>query len=431
MTPFVYTNEVVFCIIMIVYLLSAFVGAVSFAMSVSYKLKIFYVLPEVITSLVSLLFVSYLCDAIRIRYLGENPNNFIKTVCFMPLWSVTLIAVILISLGTFWLILVIKKRLSSLTAMSVKEAISILSSGLCFFDTTGRILLINKQIDDECKEITGESLNDGLTFWDNMKYGKINDSVKVTSNGETIIVEFDDGIAICYKRIMHNLDNRIVYEITGNDISYELMLKKEIEQKNLTLFKMNSRLRKYGETVTEVTREREIFSARVKVHSNLGSLILRTKKSLSEEEYDKAALISEWNDLMSLIFLPDDEEDKFNEANKTAANIGVKVCYNGKYPPKGTPTERIFANAVFECVVNTARHADGTELYVSMNENELYHSIVIENNGKCPTGEVKEGGGLSSLRIMTENVGGKMIVQSAPQFVLTIVIPKEMQRNER
>ena len=41
---------------------------------------------------------------------------------------------------------------------------------------------------------------------------------------------------------------------------------------------MNVRLRKYGETVTEVTKERETLAARVKVHDGMGSLILKPKE---------------------------------------------------------------------------------------------------------------------------------------------------------
>ena len=221
-----------------------------------------------------------------------------------------------------------------------------------------------------------------------------------------------------------------VYELSGTDITKELALKKETEQKNENLRKMNLRLRKYGEIVAEVTKDRETLAARVKVHSNLGSLILRTKKALTQGEYDRESLIAEWNGLTSLIFASDEEEDKFAEADKTASSVGVRIFYDGKRPVKNTRAEKIFASAVFECVVNTARHADGTELYVKMRENENECSIELTNNGIMPTREIKEGGGLSSLRTMAENAGGKMSVASNPHFALEMTIPKEDKANE-
>lgn len=425
MIPLVFSTEIAFCLALFLYLLVAFIGSICFAMSVSYKLKLIYVLPEAIISAFSVTLFCYFSDAIRIRYLGSDIEKFTGSICFMPIWKVFLIALLLLIFVVIWLDLIVKKRLSSLTAMSVKEAITALSSGLCFFDETGRVLLINEQIDKECKEITGESLYDGLSFWFKMCNNKATKGVKIIQSDGVIIVERLDGKAICYKRIIHNFDGKKIYELSSTDISRELALKKEMEEKNENLKKMNLRLRKYGEIITEVTRERETLAARVKVHSNLGSLILRTKKSLSQAESNKNELIMEWNDIMSLIFTSDDEEDKFFEADKTASNVGVRIFYDGKRPPKNTSIEKLFANAVFECVVNTARHANGTELYVKMKENEKTYSIVLTNNGKQPTSEIKEGGGLSSLRTMTESVGGKMAILSMPKFTLSIIVSKE------
>ena len=431
MTPLVYANETVFCFTMIAYLLAAIVGIVCFAMSVSYKLKPQYVLPEIIVSAASVLFFCYLSDGIRIRYLGANPSDFSGSPCFMPLWSVILIAAILIAFVVLWLVLVVKKRLSSLTAMSVKEAIAELPVGLCFYDETGRILLLNEQVANDCKELTGEPLYDGNAFWSSVSEGKVIGDVTVTQSGGSLIVERADGRVTLCKRIVHDINGKTVYELCGTDVSREFALKKEIEQKNENLRKMNLRLRKYGEIVAEVTREKEILGARIKVHSNLGSLILRTKKALTQGEYDRASLISEWNDILSLIFAPDDEQDKFAEADKTAASVGVRIFYDGKRPKKCTQAEKIFANAVFECVTNTARHADGTELYVGMTESDTEYAVTLSNNGKQPEQEIKEGGGLSSLRRVAENAGGRMTITSVPKFSLTITVPKEEQPDER
>lgn len=425
MTPLVYSGETLFCFTLLAYLLAAFIGTVCFAMSISYRLKPWFVLPEVLISVVAVVLFCYLADGIRIRYFAENPSDFAGSLCFMPVLSAAAIAAVLLALATIWLVLVIKKRMSSLTAMSVKDALAVLSSGLCFYDETGRVLLLNEQIDKDCKEITGESLYDGKAFWVNMCGEKLNDGITVTRSEGTVIVERADGRAACYKRILHDFGGKLVYEISGTDITRELALKKEIEQKNENLHKMNLRLRKYGEIVAEVTKERETLAVRVKVHGNLGSLILRTKKALTQGEYDRKSLILEWTDIMSIIFASDGEEDKFAEADKTAASVGVRIFYAGNRPPKGTAAEKIFSAAVFECVVNTARHSGGDELYVKMVQSKTDYHITLTNNGKKPEGEIKEGGGLSSLRTMTENAGGRMVVSGVPEFALMITVSKE------
>lgn len=428
MTPFVYINEVAFCLTMIAYLLAAIIGVVCFAMSVSYRLKPLYVLPELIVSVVSAWLFCRLSDGISIRYFGAEAGDFAASPCFMPAWSALVIVTALAAVASFWLVLVVRKRLSSLTAMSIKEALAALPVGVCFYDDTGRLLLLNEQVATDCRELTGEPLYDGNAFWSDVCADRVAEGVIVTRDRGSVIIERPDGRVTLCRRIMHDMGGKTVYELCGTDISREFALKKEIEQKNETLRRMNLRLRRYGETVAEVTREKEILAARIRVHGNLGSLILRTKRELVQGGYDSAALISAWSDLLSLIFAPDDEEeDRFAEADRAATSVGVRIFYKGKRPKAGTTAERIFATAVFECVTNTARHADGTELYADMTESGAAYAIALTNDGRQPDGEIREGGGLSSLRMMTESAGGQMTVGSAPAFSLVITVPKEVE----
>lgn len=49
---------------------------------------------------------------------------------------------------------------------------------------------------------------------------------------------------------------------------------------------------------------------------------------------------------------------------------------------------------------------------------------MIYNNGQPPEKEIREGGGLTNLRHRIETEGGRMLVQSFPEFALVIEIPK-------
>ena len=431
MIPFVDCNEIVFRGTFILLLIAAFVGVVCFAISVSYRLRLRYVLPELFCMICAVLTFCFLGDGIQIRDLGKNRSDFSGSICFGPTWCMVLIAFLLLASVCACLSLVIKKRLSGLTAMSVKDAIAVLPAGLCFYDETGRLLLMNEQIGDECREITGMPLLDGATFWSAMCEGNTADGIVCSCEGDSVLVEKSDGRASCYKRIIHILDGKTIYELSGSDISREFALKKKVEEQNKELRKMNLRLRKYGETVTEVTKERETLAARVKVHDGMGSLILKTRRALSQGECDKEALIREWNGIVSLIYAPETEEDRADEMKKTAESVGVKVLYTGVRPPRGSDAEKILVNAVFVCITNTARHADGDELYIEVSDEEKFFTARLSNNGRPPQTEIVEGGGLSSLRRMAEMAGGSMRTESSPRFLLTVMIPKGEKEDER
>ena len=431
MIPFVDCNEAVFRGTLILLLLAAFVGVVCFAISLSYRLKLRYVIPELLCALCAVTTFCFLSDGIRIRDFGESGTGFSGSICFCPAWCMVLTSFLLLAAVGVCLALVIKKRLSSLTAMSVKDAISVLPAGLCFYDETGRLLLTNGKIGDECREITGMPLSDGAAFWSAMCEGNTAEGTVCGREGDSVLVEKSDGRASCYKRIIHSLDGKTVYELSCSDISREFALKKKVEEQNEELRKMNVRLRKYGETVTEVTKERETLAARVKVHDGMGSLILKTKRAILQEECDKDALIREWNGVVSLVSSPETEEDRAEEIKKTAESVGVKILYTGVRSPKGSVAEKILANAVFECITNTARHADGDELYITVSDDGAFFTARIGNNGRPPKAEIVEGGGLSSLRRITEMAGGSMKTESFPRFLLSVSIPKGEKEDER
>ncbi|MGN1093517.1 MAG: hypothetical protein ACI4SC_00875, partial [Candidatus Neoclostridium sp.] len=254
MMPFVDCNEIIFRFTLIVVVLAAFVGAVCFAMSLSYRLKAGYVFPELICTLFAAVTFCLLSDGISIRDLGADRTKFTRSLCFLPTWFIVSCAILLLAASVACMLFVVRKRLSGLTAMSVKDAISVLPAGVCFYDETGRLLLVNERIRSECSEITGAPLFDGAAFWSAMCDGKTAEGITCVKEGDSVLVEKRDGRASCYKRIVHILDGRTVYELSCSDISCEFALKKKLEEQNAELRKMNLRLRKYGETVTEVTK---------------------------------------------------------------------------------------------------------------------------------------------------------------------------------
>ena len=116
-------------------------------------------------------------------------------------------------------------------------------------------------------------------------------------------------------------------------------------------------------------------------------------------------------------------------AIQQAAEMGVDVLLDGPHPNSQRLCELV-ALAIRECATNCVRHADGTELYVSLEQKLDYIYVSLTNNGSVPKGEILEGGGLSMLRQHVKKAGGKMNVQSIPYFKLTLSLPVEGDNNE-
>ena len=362
MIPFVYSPEAAFLSILVLFLFTVFMDVVVFTTSIVYRLKPYLLIVELFVTFTSVILFCLLSNVAPYRYRGGEIES-LPSICFMPLWGVLLLYVGLFIGATLLLVFVIKKRLSSITPMAVKEAISVLPNDLCFYEETGRVLLLNEQIDQESYALMHAPLNDGIAFWNSLKNNEI--VLEGDHKGDdSLIIEERDGKVVCYTRFLHQLGKKRVFELIGVDITTQYKLKSELEEKNENLRKFGLRLRKYGETVGEVTREKEILAAKVKVHAKLGSLILQTKKSLlSQNGFNRELLAEAWMDIIGLVFTSEEPKDPWIEAEETATNVGVSLIYSGSRPQHGTIAEKIFAQAIFEGAVNLARHSNGDKLF--------------------------------------------------------------------
>ena len=88
----------------------------------------------------------------------------------------------------------------------------------------------------------------------------------------------------------------------------------------------------------------------------------------------------------------------------------------------------LFTSAATETLTNAVRHAQASTLFVEFSELEEYYCATYSNDGNAPSTEIREGGGLGSLRKKIERFEGEMEIKSSPQFVLTVKLPKEVNR---
>lgn len=107
-----------------------------------------------------------------------------------------------------------------------------------------------------------------------------------------------------------------------------------------------------------------------------------------------------------------------------AETIGIQVKIVGTLPEQREVFD-VFMIAMRECLTNSARHANATQLKIVVQEDENTFSVRITNNGKPPQGKVKPKGGLINLYRHVNDRDGTMKIQSQPNFALTVTIPKK------
>ena len=333
---------------------------------------------------------------------------------FSPiLWTAALLLTVLSLFASFMLW---HKGKQQLSPVSIKESCDHLPSALCFAWENGQPCLKNLKMDELSHLLTGEALLNANVFWEKME--------------SQPIVTLKNGRTWSFERVRMEMDGKIVYQITGTNITEEAQLQWELEKDNLRLKAMNRRLRQYGQDVQEATREKEILLAKTRVHDEIGHALLQTRQFLSGTQGDAESVCAAWRQNVRLLlgkYADEKRFDAFAQLARAAQAIGVTIERRGVFPAEGMESAQLVETAAHECLTNLVRHAGGTRLEIISEKTESGWRVRYLNDGDAPSGPIVEGSGLTALRARTETAGGKMDIEYVPRFELTLTLPQERQ----
>lgn len=312
----------------------------------------------------------------------------------------------------------------------IKESFDYLPVAVCFFDANGVVRLINHRM----LAIAGLLQKDGVQTLAEMEAALKAPPVGICCADQQLrIYRFPGGKALRFAQKQIATKAGIQYtQVTATDVT-ELMLRQcELNEENAKLAEANERLRKIFEQMPEIIREEETLAMKQRVHDDIGHSILAARRALRRqsrlEEIKESAVLFER--AIEVLYRSNQlkvTDDSLENVICRAIEMGVRVLPRGKAPE--TPKNlALTALAINECAANCSRHAGGTELYVRFQRIRGRDVLVLSNNGAPPKKEIREGGGLSTLRRRVEEAGGTMEIQSIPCFKLFFTLPEEEVR---
>ena len=341
--------------------------------------------------------------------------------------------VLLVAISLIFLYSVNRWKREHITPKSIKESVDRLSAGLCYHNEQGVPTLVNHRMDNLCRMIIGEPLFDANKFWRRLTHGKVVFGNAVEKTGNNPIITVESGTTLSFTKIEREIGGKKMYEIRATDITKQFALNRELKQSNNELRSLNRRLQEYGENVWDITREREILTAKVNIHDMLGKALLVTKRYIEcgDTNITKQELKELWQGTLYLFdggFTEKRDDGNLDELYDAAKLMGITLKVVGNIP-KDNRLLRFIMSGARECLTNAVHHARASELSITLYENYGMFIIDYTNDGIQPEKEISEGGGLSSLRQSVEEDGGIMETQITPQFILRLKIPtKETNR---
>lgn len=310
-------------------------------------------------------------------------------------------------------------RKSNLTSDSIKEALDILPEGIVIGNHDGMVRLSNLKMNELCKVITSDMLNDTGRFWNTV-------SQKGKEQGGKYLMHVNESVWQ-FEKDKLDIDGIIFDQITATDVTDRYKIIDELEAKNEHLQDIRRRMKAVSELSGDMFVAQEEAAARAAVHNQLGQVLLMGRHYINHRDAVDSQVVYAATKQMNQFLLGESkeaylgEEDALNQACHMADSIGVKVVINGTDTKKAIVRD-LLSQAITECAANTVKHAEGNKVIVDITEDEDKSVITVTNNGKPPKNAISESGGLLSLRRNVEAIGGVMTVEYTPEFKLTLKV---------
>lgn len=299
------------------------------------------------------------------------------------------------------------------TAASLKEGIDNLPSGLCWYYDDGTVALRNRVMEQLCYRITGNDLNNGVTF-----------EKKIRSMlDETNVMKLPDKSVWSIVMSTVTKNRTLLHEICAYDITEEYKTTLLLEAKQAEAQAANDSLMRYSRELAQMITAEEILAAKVRIHDELGHGLLLTRKYLlrggSREDKEKLLQVLRKNNTLMESSEKNTEKTYLDMIFDAAADMGVKITIDGEMPNASAVSD-VITTAIHENLTNTIRHAKGDEMHVVLTKTGNKLSAVFTNNGKAPDGPIEERGGLAMLRALVDAAGGEMLIESDSGFKMTL-----------
>ena len=320
-----------------------------------------------------------------------------------------------------------KREKTMLSSWSVYEAVDNAPCGVCFADPFGQIILCNSKMWEVSQMLTGVQLQDYEVLHQAIHSENVRPGI-IPINFDDSVFYFPNGKVWMFQEYyLQSPDLSDYRQAVAIDVSEIYYNSKEIKANNERLKEFNQKLEKMYEKIGDKIREQETLAMKMQVHDNFGRSLFMIRRILENKEntsyMDKQLDVLKEQVYILTNMTVENMEDLYQNTEKQAEELGITIKMKGNVPENSV--QRILIDrAIRECVTNCARHAHGSEINVTIEDETETYIVRITNDGDVPGKNAREGGGLSALRRALEIESCSMITVFEPAFCLLLKLPK-------
>ena len=315
----------------------------------------------------------------------------------------------------------------TLSALSIKNTLNSLHTGVMFCESDGFAVLTNTQMLRLMKIITGKSHRNGRHFFGLLTLEKIEPDCEVSwFEGQNVCL-LPDGTAWRLSIAELASGRKKYYQLTAAEVTERWKLTSLLRPKREELLLRQKELNETIVNLHALTREIETQKAKMRVHDILGerlTLLLRSVRGEQAPNFGLLRVLAQGllEDIKA-IQIPPSPQDEFDSLRQTFGFVGVEMLAGGELPDDDD-IGRLMVDVIREAVINAVRHGFATQVNILAGGAGGEYFLEITDNGHPPEGEVAEGGGITGIRRKVEPFGGTVAITASPRFTLSVTLPK-------
>jgi len=328
---------------------------------------------------------------------------------------------ILLASEIFCAVLLVKELKTSISGLSIKQAMDSLNTGILFYKKNGYILMQNNKMREIMIKISGRVLFNGKIFFE-----KIIIPNSENYDGGTYFYTSDD-TAWLFATEEIKINKKDVIRLTAADMSEQHRANILSREKQVVLKTRQEQLKIFIKNIEEISRTEELFRIKTEAHDAQNKKLTVLLRYLRNGEYpDRETLATLGESLLESIQKnieisenPQAELDIFINIYEQA---GIYIRLTGDLPSDKN-TASVMLYVLREAAANAVIHGYADKIYVWFMYNDGKCVMRVTDNSTQLLIKITEGGGIAGMRRQLEKVGGKLYINTSPRFTLTAVIP--------
>ena len=383
-------------LLMILVLAACIMQVFLFILMLRQRRKLWQIILQGVHCMVGL-YVFYCMMQMTYNYYGDLVQEWIAVV---PWGGLVAHVAVSVALGTLLAVNCAHYTHSYLWPGSMKYAIDALPLGICVGNDKS-ILLVNTRMNAIDRALFGKVCESAGDLWE--KVCRVGEP-----NGDTAIVRGEDKTYL-FRTSQVRLEGTAYQQIFAYDVTEQYRVTRELQVKNDKLRDLQLRMREVSYDTERLAMQKELLAARVKVHDEIGHILLLGKYYFEHVDQNDEELLQALRRSNALLLQESAAvpRNPVDEAVRRAAAIGICVQIEGDVPER-LGTKEVLALAIKECATNAVKHADATRLDVHIAATEGGWEFYLVNDGQPPRGTVVPSGGLLSLSHEVEAAGGTL-----------------------